>query len=142
MLAGTGAKLGVRSDLLGWLASDFDRAVDFLLGPDRLLSTDDPRYLAATEAAMREVGQRVTERDYRTSDAFDVRGRLEAVDVPALALTGERDQLTPPRYHEYLAERLPHGRWTTVAGAAHLSMLERPAAFNETVRSFLDDVGV
>lgn len=141
VLAGTGAKLGVRPDLLGWLASDFDRAVDFLLGPDRLLATDDPRYLVAVETAMREVGQRVTERDYRTSDAFDVRDRLGEIDVPALALTGTRDGLTPPQYHEYLAEHLRDARWTLVEEAAHLSMLEQPTAFNEAVRSFLSDCG-
>lgn len=142
VLAGTGAKLAVLPDLLGWLGSDFDRAVDFLLGPNRLLATDDPRYLDAAEATMREAGQRVTERDFRTSDAFDVRGRLDEVDPPALALTGARDELTPPAYHEYLAEHLPRGRWTMVDDAAHLSMLERPDAFNAAVGDFLADVGV
>jgi len=142
VLAGTGAKLGVLPDLLGWLGSDFDHAVSFLLGPNRLLATDDPRYLQVTESALRDVGQRVLERDFRTSNAFDVRERLGEVDLPALALTGERDELTPPSYHEYLADHLPQGRWRLVEGAAHLSMLEQPAAFNEAVAGFLADVGV
>jgi pimeloyl-ACP methyl ester carboxylesterase len=142
ILAGSGAKLGVRSDLLGWLGSDFDRAVDFLRGPDRLLATDDTRYFKAVEATMHAVGQAVTERDYRTSDAFDVRDRLGEIEAPTLALTGARDELTPPAFSEYLAEHLPAGEWTTVDDAAHLSMLEQPAAFNGAVRSFLDARGL
>ena len=140
VLAGSGAKLAVREDLLGWLATDFDRAVDFLHASGRLLATDDPRYREASEAAMRAVGRRVTERDFRTCDAFDVRDRLDEVAVPTLALTGAADELTPPRYHRYLAEHLPRGRSTTLEDAAHLSMLERPAAFNAAVAAFLEDV--
>lgn len=137
LLAGSGAKLGVRSDLLGWLGSDYDRAIEFLLGPNRLLAGDDQRYLTAAAEAMRAVGQRVTERDYRTANAFDVRDRLSEISPPTLALTGAQDELTPPMFHEYLADNLPAGDWTTIPNAAHLSMLERPAAFNEAVREFL-----
>ena len=142
VLVGTGAKLAVREDLRGWLADDFDRAVAFLHEPGRLLAGDDPRLRAASTDAMQAVGRRVTERDFLTSHAFDVRDRLDEVGVPALALTGEADALTPPKYHAYLAEHLPAGRYTTIDDAAHLSMLERPAAFNAALTSFLDDVGV
>ncbi|MFB6361181.1 MAG: alpha/beta fold hydrolase [Halobacteriales archaeon] len=142
LLVGTGAKLGVRSDLLGWLGSDFDRAIEFLLGPNRLLAGGDDRYLSAAEESMRSAGQAVTERDFRTSHAFDVRDRLGEIRTPGLAVTGEHDELTPPAYHEYLAEELPAGEWTTISNAAHLSMLERPAAFNDAVRSFLSETGV
>jgi pimeloyl-ACP methyl ester carboxylesterase len=142
VLVGTGAKLGVWPDLLGWLGSDFDRAIDFLLGPNRLFATDDPRYLEAAEAAMRDAGQRVTERDYRTSNAFDVRDRLDAIEVPALALTGASDELTPPYYHEYLADHLADAEWTLIDEAAHLSMIERPEAFNAAVRDFLTERGL
>lgn len=142
VLAGSGAKLAVRSDLLGWFAEDFDRAIEFLHAPGRLFASNDPRHREASEAAMRAVGRRVTERDFRTCDAFDLRDRLDEIRVPTLAITGSSDELTPPRYHEYLAERLPAGRWTTIDGAAHLSMLERPTAFNAAVSTFLEEVGV
>lgn len=142
LLIGTGAKLGVRSDLLGWLGSDFDRAIDFLLGPNRLFAGDDDRYLSAAEEAMRSAGRAVTERDFRTSNAFDIRDRLTDIRTPALALTGKYDELTPPAYHDYLAEQLPAGEWTTIPDAAHLSMLEQPAAFNDAVRSFLAETGL
>lgn len=135
VLAGTGAKLAVLADLLDWLSEDYDRAVEFLHGPDRLLHTDDERYVERSAEAMHDTGQAVTERDYRTCHAFDIRGRLDDIDVPAVAVVGEHDKLTPRRYHEYLAEELPDCELAVVEDAAHLAMLEQPEAFNDVVET-------
>lgn len=136
VLAGTGAKLPVLSDLLQWLEEDFDRAVEFLHGPDRLFHDPDSRYVELSTETMTNVGQRVTRRDFRSCHEFDLRDRLGEVDVPALALVGEHDKLTPPEYHEELADRIPNGRYREIEGAAHLAMLERPDRFNDAIRDF------
>ncbi|WP_338739595.1 alpha/beta hydrolase [Haloplanus salilacus] len=140
VLAGTGARLAVLDDLLRWLRSDFERAVEFLNGPDRLFHDPDDRLLSAASEALHETGRAVTHRDFRTCHTFDVRERLDEVDVPALAVVGEHDALTPPWYHEALAEGIPDAEWTTVDDAAHLAMLERPEAFNAAVSTFLDGI--
>ena len=140
VLVGTGAKLGVLDDLLTWLDEEFERAVEFLHGSDRFFH-DPPEELATqSEQAMREVGRAVTRRDFLTCHRFDVRDDISELTTPALALTGEHDQLTPPWNHEYLADEMPNCEYTTIADAAHLSMLEQPAAFNEAVREFLVDL--
>lgn len=136
VLVGSGAKLAVLEDLRDWLAEDFDRAVEFLHGENLLFHDPDPRLDALSRKSMRAVGQAVTRRDFLTSHAFDERERLDQVAVPTLAITGEHDGLTPPRYHEYLAEHIPDGRWETLPDAAHLSMLENPTAFNEALADF------
>lgn len=138
VLAGTGARLSVLDDLLRWLDDDFDRAIEFLHGPDRLFHDPDERYLAVSETAMRETGQAVTARDFRTCHAFDIRDRLADIEVPALAVVGRHDQLTPPWYHETLAEELPYCELALIDDAAHLAMLEQPDAFNSAVESFFD----
>ena len=137
VLTGTGAKLGVHEDLQRLLAEEFDAAVETLHGSDMLFHDADAETRSASMAAMETTGRPVTERDFLTCDAFDVRDRLEAVTVPTLALTGEHDRLTPVSFHEYLAEELPDCSLATVADAAHLSMLERPVEWNDCVESFL-----
>lgn len=137
VLAGTGAKLAVLEDLLAWLDDDFDRAIAFLHGSDRLFHDPPEEYVELSKATMRSTGQRVTERDFRTCHRFDVRDRLGEIDVPALAIVGEYDVLTPPRYHDYLADRIPAGERALVEDAAHLAMLEQPAAFNAVLDDFL-----
>lgn len=137
VLAGTGAKLGVADTLRKWLDEDFERAVDFLHGDDRLFHDPDERLRDLSKAEMRRVGRRVTRRDFLTCHSFDVHDRLDELTVPTLALTGEHDALTPPKFHEFLAEHLPRGEWTTVPEAAHLAMLEAPESFDEAVEAFL-----
>ncbi|MFB6156508.1 MAG: alpha/beta fold hydrolase [Haloferacaceae archaeon] len=141
VLAGTGARLAVLADLLEWLADDFDRAVEFLHGPGRLFHDPDDATLAASREAMYDAGRAVTARDFRTCHAFDVRDRLDEVRVPALAVVGEYDRLTPPWYHEHLADELPDCGLALVEDAAHLAMLEEPRAFNAAVERFLDGLG-
>ena len=140
VLSGTGARLAVLDDLRRWLRDDFERAVDFLHEPDRLFHDADERTLSASREAMRATGQAVTRRDFETCHAFDVRGKLDRIDAPTLAVVGEHDQLTPPRYHRYLAENVPDCEVAVIEEAAHLAMLEQPTAFNAAVEAFLDRI--
>ncbi|WP_435347587.1 alpha/beta fold hydrolase [Haloarchaeobius sp. HRN-SO-5] len=140
VLAGSGAKLAVLDDLRDWLATDFERAIEFLHAPDRFFHDPDPRLVELSKAGMRACGRAVTERDFLTCHEFDVRDRLGEVDVPVLCLVGEHDQLTPPRYHDYLAEGIDDAVVAVVQDAAHLAMLEQPTAFNSAVDQFVDRV--
>ncbi|MFC7141971.1 alpha/beta fold hydrolase [Halosimplex aquaticum] len=137
VLTGTGARLAVHEDLREWLVTDFDRAVEFLHGEDRLFHDADERALGRSKSQLRATGREVTRRDFLTCHAFDVRDRLDGIDAPALAVVGEHDSLTPPAYHEYLAENLPNGEYAEIPDAAHLAMAERPDVFNRTVGEFL-----
>ena len=137
VLAGTGAKLAVTAELLDALATDFDRAIDLLHEPDRLFHDPPPEYVELSRAAMRGCGRAVTERDFRTCHAFDVRDRLDTVSAPALALVGAHDTLTPPSYHDYFADRIDDCERAIVEDAAHLAMLEQPTAFNAALTAFL-----
>lgn len=139
VLVGTGAKLAVLEDLLAWLAEDFEQAVEFLHEPGHLFEDADSKLVELSREAMRECGQEVVERDFRSCHTFDVHGELDRIDVPALAVCGEHDRLTPVEYHEYLAREMPDCDLVTVEDAAHLVMLERPAAFNAVVSEFLED---
>jgi pimeloyl-ACP methyl ester carboxylesterase len=138
VLAGTGAKLTVAEQLREWLADDFERVVEFLHGEDRLFHDADERTVERSKEQMRATGQAVTRRDFLSCHTFDVRDRLGEIDVPALALVGEHDSLTPPAYHEYFAAEMPDCEYAEIAGTAHLAMAERPAAFAEAVAGFVD----
>ena len=138
VLAGTGAKLSVHEDLRDWLADDFERAVEFLHGDDMLFHDPDEDVLDQSKATMHAVGRAVTERDFRSCHSFDVRDRLGELSTPALAIVGDHDSLTPPKFHEFLAEEIPDAGIVTVTDAAHLAMLEQPDAFNGALDIFLN----
>lgn len=140
VLAGVGCRLPVLADLLEWVSSDFPRAVEFLHRPDRLFHDADEDALEVSRAALREAGQATLDRDLRTAHAVDLRGRLSDVETPALAVVGEYDRLTPPHFHEELREELPNCEMVVIDDAAHLTMLEAPAAFNDALEEFLSRV--
>jgi pimeloyl-ACP methyl ester carboxylesterase len=141
VIAGTGARLAVSEVFLNALATDFDRAVSLLHEPDRLFHDAPSEYVERSRATMRECGREVTERDFLTCHRFDVRERLDEVAVPTLAVVGEHDALTPPRYHQLLADRIPDCECVEIEEAAHLAMLEAPAAFNAALAEFLARLG-
>ena len=137
VLCGTSAKLPMLEDLLVWLRDDFERAVTFLHEPGHLFYDRDERYVERSRTVMRETGQRVTRRDFETCHTFDVRGELDRLDAPCLVVVGEHDRLVPRSYQENLVEELPDAELAVIEETAHLSMLERPEAFNAVVSDFL-----
>ncbi|MEU5944462.1 alpha/beta hydrolase [Micromonospora sp. NPDC047465] len=63
--------------------------------------------------------------------------------LPAAALVGDRDRLTPPPCAESIAAALPATKLTVCPGAGHMLMMERPAEVNAALdgvlRQVLDD---
>lgn len=65
---------------------------------------------------------------------------LQRMTCPAQIIVGELDLPTPPSDATLMADRIPNARLAIIPGAAHLSNLERPDLFNETVRSFVANI--
>ena len=62
---------------------------------------------------------------------------LPTIDVPVLIVVGDEDVLTPRKDAEAMHEAIRGSRVEVLAGAGHLSNLERPAAFNHVVSEFV-----
>ena len=137
VLTATGARLAVLSDLLALLETDFEHAVDFLHGPDRFFHDPEPETVHLSKGILAETGQSVTVRDFNTANQFDVRGRLDELTLPAAAIVGEYDQLTPLRYHRHFTQTMDCSL-LRIENTAHLPMLEQPETFNGAVSMFLD----
>ncbi|MFC5910242.1 alpha/beta fold hydrolase [Streptacidiphilus monticola] len=70
-------------------------------------------------------------------DSFET---LRGMDVPAAVVVGAEDTLTPVSDAEAMAEALPKAELTILQGAGHLSSLETPDSFNDTVRALFSRV--
>ena len=70
--------------------------------------------------------------------AYPLRDRLERISVPTLIIWGERDRLVPLRDADVFEELIPDARKIVYADTGHVSMLERPARFNQDVDDFLE----
>lgn len=78
----------------------------------------------------------------QASSSHRIDGMLGAVDVPTLAVVGERDLVTPRRIAEPLARQIPSVELFVVRGATHFVLLEYPELVNLRVEKFLREHGV
>ncbi len=62
---------------------------------------------------------------------------LTEIACPTLVVVGDKDQATPPADARTIAEGIKGAKLETIAGAAHLSNLEQPEAFNRAVADFV-----
>jgi 3-oxoadipate enol-lactonase len=62
---------------------------------------------------------------------------LKNIAVPTLVLSGSQDKNAPAPMMAKMATYIPSARYVELEGAGHLVNLERPAAFNAALDSFL-----
>jgi pimeloyl-ACP methyl ester carboxylesterase len=62
---------------------------------------------------------------------------LATIDVPTLLIVGDEDALTPEKESRAMHEAIRGSRLEVIAGAGHVSNVERPAAFNHVLAEFL-----
>jgi 3-oxoadipate enol-lactonase len=72
---------------------------------------------------------------------IDVLDRLQEIKCPVLVIVGAEDQGTPPEMARQIHAKLSGSELRIIPSAAHLSNVEQPAMFNETVLAFLERAG-
>lgn len=69
---------------------------------------------------------------------LDLLDELPRLEMPALVVAGRDDKAATPEIAREIAARLHDARLVILDDAAHLSNVEQPVAFTETVGAFLD----
>jgi len=113
-----------------------------------------PRLFGATTQRERPEWVEAFRRKMMTNPAAGLIGALQAmaerpdrtellphIRVPTLVIVGEEDAVTPPDVARQMAEGIPGARLVVLPHAGHLANVEAPEAFNEAVRSFLQEIG-
>lgn len=138
-LIATSARLQVLPAFLEGFRTDFDRTVDkiiaYYFGPEA-----DARMIEKSAAQLRASGQAIVLSDFSACDKFDVRDRLAEIRTPTLVICGAADQLTPPKFSEFLADKILGARLALVEKAGHHVMIEKPETVNLTLMSFVSNL--
>jgi pimeloyl-ACP methyl ester carboxylesterase len=140
ILVGTGARLRVLPKIFELLETNYPEGVSFINGRAFSLSTA-PALKDAAKARTLQTRPRVTIGDYTACNGFDVMDRIAALRVPTLVVAGQDDQLTPPKYAQFLTQTIPGARLAMVERAGHYVHLEQPHAVNHAIRDFLATLG-
>ena len=68
---------------------------------------------------------------------YPLRDRLQKITCPTLIIWGDKDRLVPLKDAAIFQKLIPDSRKIVYEDTGHVSMMERPARFNEDVRAFL-----
>jgi len=78
--------------------------------------------------------------DMKACDRFDVMDRLGSLSVPLMAICGEQDVMTPPKYSTYLADKVAGAKTVIIPGGTHFVFAEKPADVNQAIEKFLKEL--
>ena len=67
----------------------------------------------------------------------DIREAARAITAPTLVITGRDDFICGPAAAAEAAASIPHTEVVLLDGAGHMTFLEQPVAFRDTIEAFL-----
>lgn len=143
ILIGTGSSLPVNLTLIEDMtnAKVYAAAVDNICRWSFSLHAD-PRVIKNFKEQMLKTRPSVLQGDFRACDAFDLRGRLDQVQTPALIIVGELDKMTPLRFSEELERVIQDAEMVVLPQTGHMVPLEKSQSTAELVRTFLKKVSL
>ena len=106
-----------------WLSEDFrrDRPEETKRVRNMIIQTPVPGYVGCSRAI----------------SEFDVSRELSKVTVPTLIMVGEKDPGTPVSAAEAIQRQIHGSELVVIPGALHLTNIEAPFIFNQSLLSFL-----
>lgn len=140
VLVGSGARLRVHPMFLETLEKMIDApetSEDIFESTYQLI---EPALAAVIRRRSAENGPASFLNDLRACDRFDVMDRLGEITVPVLAIVGDEDVMTPPKYAHYLADKCPDARVAVIPGGTHMVFAEKPNAVNRVIEDFIDRI--
>lgn len=70
---------------------------------------------------------------------YDGESVLEKIDVPALILSGEKDNVTPIHFQHHFKEKIKHSEFVVVPYGSHCTQLDFPEYTNLKIEKFLTE---
>lgn len=89
----------------------------------QMMEQTRPETIAHALAAMRDRPDRTEE--------------LEKIEVPTLAIVGEKDSITPPQVMKAMAQKIPGAELRVIVGAGHMSNMEQASQVNGIMEQFV-----
>lgn len=75
--------------------------------------------------------------DMLCCDKFDIMDRVGQIKLPTLVICGDKDEMTPVKYSQYLTNQIAGAKPVVIPGGTHHVFMEKPGEFNQAVEEFL-----
>lgn len=140
ILIGTGARLKVSAAILESIENDYPGFVEMLC---KLSSSENTRtsVIQPFREDLQKCDPQVTLGDFQACNGFDVMERLAEISVPVLVISAQEDQLTPPKYADFIESAISNTTRVHISDAGHIAPMEKPGEVNQAIIEFLDSHG-
>ncbi len=141
ILIGTGARLRVLPLIIETIRSKLNnprRWMDDFVKP--IYTSIDRDLWDKLEPVLLRVGPEPQLNDFLCCDKFDIMDKINSIELPALAIVGDKDNMTPPKYSKYMTDNMPCCRMELIKGGTHLAFMENPQQVNEAIEKFIKEL--
>ncbi len=76
--------------------------------------------------------------DYSACNNFDVMDQVTGIKLPTLIIVGSADQMTPPKYGQYLHDQISGSQLVEIKDGGHMMAIEKPTEVAQAVTRFLE----
>jgi len=100
-----------------------------------------PQYMGLYDRVFSYTGMNIQMLDHFVTEiypTYDLRDDIENITAPTLIIAGTYDWLTPPSGARFTHEKISGSVYREFAEAGHVTFAEKPIAFFDTVREFID----
>lgn len=139
VLVGTGARLRVDAKILAMIMKNYEEACK-LVAAWSVSARSDPVIAERIAKEMLKAKPEVTLGDFQACDKFDRMGDVGGIHCKTLIMCGADDRMTPPKYSQYLHEKIVSSKLLIIPSAGHSVMLEKHREFNDALAAFLDSL--
>ena len=140
ILIGTGAKLRVHPDYLEQCRNPGDNNREWIQHQESYFTGVEYDIQRVLMQRAQEIGPQVELNDLLACDAFDVMDKIENIKLPTLILCGDRDQMTPIKYADYLSEKIHNAQKHVIADAEHFAQLQNYRQVNARIEEFVNSI--
>ncbi|MBI1845950.1 MAG: alpha/beta fold hydrolase [Candidatus Rokubacteria bacterium] len=99
-----------------------------------------PAVRAWLKARVMSASAETTLADFEANNGFDVMERLTEIKTPTLVVGGEADTMAPPKFAEFLAQKIEGAQLVVLPNCGHYPQVEQSAKFDEALEDFVDSL--
>jgi len=136
---GGGVKMPVNPVLLEGLKKDVAATVATIV-KFSLAKENREKWSGLLSESLLKANPEATHGDMFACDKLDITTEIAKIRVPALAVCGADDKMTPPALSQFIKDNIPGARLALIPAAGHFVMMENAAEFNKAVKEFVQSL--
>lgn len=141
VLISTGARLKVHPRILDSISSPQTYPIALSVIQSKSFSKyAAPQLISLAQKRMKETRPSVLYGDLIACNKFDLMKSISDIISPTLVICGQEDEMTPPRYSQYLYEKIAGTHLELIPKAGHMVMLEKPQQVVNAMTPFLSQI--